>query len=390
MPSPYHHSPNHITQPVIVQIVPHLNKGGVERGTVEIAQAIVKRGWKAVVISNGGQLEGQLKRIGAEFYHLPVHSKNPLFWLSVRSKLRHLLLSLGADLVHVRSRVPAWIALPVARGLGLPAIATIHSKFLPKNLFKQFYNAKMLSADKVIAISHYVKSVITQHYKNAPDAAEISVVHRGVDLSVFDPAKVSQQRIIREAERLGLPDEGVHVMLPARPTRWKGHEILIQAVAALERQDVTLLLLGAGDGNDRFIARLKALALSAGLDGRLRIATSTNDMPAALMLADVVAMPSIIPEPFGRVAIEAQAMGRPVVAFNHGGAAESIIDNQTGWLAVPGDADSLKQVLQKALSLSQRQRSLLARRTREHVQTAFSRDQMCEKTLEIYANFLQK
>ena len=350
-------SVTNIVQPVIVQIVPQMNRGGVERGTVEIAEAISARGWKAVVICNGGRMENQLRRAGAEVYTLPVDTKNPLKWPAVRRQLKAVLLSVGADIVHVRSRAPAWIALPLTRAMGIHSISTIHSKFVPQNFVKRIYNQKMLSADGIIAISDYVKSVITSHYSKAVSAKAIQVIHRGVDLDVFDPAKVSQHRIVRLSETLNLPDDGPVVMLPARATEWKGHAPLIEAVARLEAKDVTLLLLGAGDGHSRFIERLRALAIKTGLDGRLRIASGTDDMPAALMLADVVAMPSTIPEPFGRVALEAQAMGRPVVAFKHGGAIESIQEGETGWLAEPNNVEDLARCLQLALKLGPRQRT---------------------------------
>ena len=383
-------SVKNIVQPVIVQIVPQMNRGGVERGTVEIAEAIVKNGWKAVVVCNGGRMENQLRRAGAEVYILPVDTKNPLKWPSVRRKLKTVLLSVGADIVHVRSRAPAWIALPLAKSLGLNNVATIHSKFVPQNFLKNIYNRKMLSADKTIAISEYVKSVLRVYYADAVAEEEITVIHRGVDLAVFDPAQVSQNRIVRLSETLNLPDDGPVVMLPARATEWKGHIPLIEAVAQLEAKDVTLLLLGAGDGNSRFVERLRTLAVKTGLDGRLRIAEGTDDMPAALMLSDVVAMPSIVPEPFGRVAVEAQAMGRPVVAFDHGGACESITEGETGWLARPGDVKDLSRCLKAALSLGLRQRTIWAKRARAHVETSFSTAQMCEKTLAIYTDFLQK
>ena len=383
-------SVKNIVQPVIVQIVPQMNRGGVERGTVEIAEAIVKRGWKAVVICNGGRMENQLKRAGAKVYRLPVDTKNPLKWGAVRRRLKTILLSVGADIVHVRSRAPAWIALPLTSAIGIHSIATIHSKFVPQNFLKRIYNKKMLSADAVIAISNYVKSVMTTHYKDAVAEDEITVIHRGVDLAVFDPAQVSQHRIVRLSETLNLPDDGAVVMLPARATEWKGHEPLIEAVAKLEAKDITLLLLGAGDGHSRFVERLRVLAIKTGLDGRLRIVAGTDDMPAALMLSDVVAMPSTIPEPFGRVSVEAQAMGRPVVAFNHGGACESIIDGETGWLATPGDIDDLSRCLNAALSLGSRQRKIWAKRARAHVEASFSTQHMCEKTLAIYEDFLQK
>jgi len=383
-------SVTNIVQPVIVQIVPQMNRGGVERGTVEIAEAISARGWKAVVICNGGRMENQLRRAGAEVYTLPVDTKNPLKWPAVRRRLKAVLLSVGADIVHVRSRAPAWIALPLTRAMGIHSISTIHSKFVPQNFVKRIYNQKMLSADGIIAISDYVKSVITSHYSEAISEKAIQVIHRGVDLDVFDPVKVSQHRIVRLSETLNLPDDGPVVMLPARATEWKGHAPLIEAVARLEAKDVTLLLLGAGDGHSRFIERLRALAIKTGLDGRLRIASGTDDMPAALMLADVVAMPSTVPEPFGRVALEAQAMGRPVVAFKHGGAIESIQEGETGWLAEPNNVEDLARCLQLALKLGPRQRTIWAKRARAHVESAFSTQQMCEKTLEIYADFLQK
>ena len=383
-------SVTNIVQPVIVQIVPQMNRGGVERGTVEIAEAISARGWKAVVICNGGRMENQLRRAGAEVYTLPVDTKNPLKWPAVRRRLKSVLLSVGADIVHVRSRAPAWIALPLTRAMGIHSISTIHSKFVPQNFVKRIYNQKMLSADGIIAISDYVKSVITSHYREAVSEKTIQVIHRGVDLSVFDPSKVSQHRIVRLSETLNLPDDGPVVMLPARATEWKGHAPLIEAVARLEAKDVTLLLLGAGDGHSRFIEQLRALAIKTGLDGRLRIASGTDDMPAALMLADVVTMPSTIPEPFGRVALEAQAMGRPVVAFKHGGAIESIQEGETGWLAEPNNVEDLARCLQLALKLGPRQRNIWAKRARAHVESAFSRQQMSEKTLEIYADFLQK
>ena len=383
-------SVTNIVQPVIVQIVPQMNRGGVERGTVEIAEAISARGWKAVVICNGGRMENQLRRAGAEVYTLPVDTKNPLKWPAVRRRLKAVLLSVGADIVHVRSRAPAWIALPLTRAMAIHSISTIHSKFVPQNFVKRIYNQKMLSADGIIAISDYVKSVITSHYSEAVSEKAIQVIHRGVDLDVFDPAKVSQHRIVRLSETLNLPDDGSVVMLPARATEWKGHAPLIEAVARLEGKDVSLLLLGAGDGHSRFIERLRALAIKTGLDGRLRIASGTDDMPAALMLADVVAMPSTIPEPFGRVALEAQAMGRPVVAFKHGGAIESIQEGLTGWLAEPNNVEDLARCLQLALKLGPRQRTIWAKQARAHVVSAFSTQKMCEKTLEIYADFLQK
>ena len=379
-----------ITKPVIVQILPALNRGGVERGTVEVADAIVKNGWKSVVISNGGLLTSQLKRVGATVYEVPVHRKNPFLWGSARRQIKRILQQEGADIVHVRSRAPAWIALPAANSLGIATVSTVHSKFAPANIFKKIYNGKMLKADRVIAISHFVENEILSHYGKSGVAEKLSVIHRGVDLGMFDPKAVNQQRIIAEADRLGLPDDKSIIMLPARATSWKGHEILIQALAQLSDKDAILMLLGIEDGPPAYAEKLRTIAVRYGLGGRVRIGAGSRDMPAALMLADVVAMPSIKPEPFGRVAIEALAMGRPVVAFRHGGAVESIDEGRTGWLADPLSVDSLAEALQTALSLTPRKRRALAKDARQQMTDQFSKDMMCERTLAVYKSLLKK
>jgi glycosyltransferase involved in cell wall biosynthesis len=379
-----------ITKPVIVQILPALNRGGVERGTVEVADAIVKNGWKSIVISNGGLLTSQLKRVGATVYEVPVHRKNPFSWGSARRQVKRILQQEGADIVHVRSRAPAWIALPAANSLGIATVSTVHSKFAPANIFKKIYNGKMLKADRVIAISHFVENEIFTHYGKSGVAEKLSVIHRGVDLGMFDPKAVNQQRIIAEADRLGLPDDKSIIMLPARATSWKGHEILIQALAQLSDKDAILMLLGIEDGPPAYAEKLRAMAVRYGLGGRVRIGAGSRDMPAALMFADVVAMPSIKPEPFGRVAIEALAMGRPVVAFRHGGAVESIDEGRTGWLADPLSVNSLAEALQTALSLTPRKRRALAKDARQQMTDQFSKDMMCKRTLAVYKSLLKK
>ncbi len=379
-----------ITKPVIVQILPSLNHGGVERGTVEVANAVIERGWKSVVISNGGLLSAQLQRIGSAVHQLPVHSKNPLLWPSIRRQVRRVLQQEGADIVHLRSRAPAWISLPAADSLGIATVSTIHSKFAPSNTFKKFYNSKMLKTDRVIAISHYVESTIFEHYGKINLSEKLSVIHRGVDLNVFDPAAVSQQRIIAEADRLGVPEDKPIIMLPARPTAWKGHEILVQALAKLSLSDAVLILIGVEDGPPAYADKIRTTALRCGLGGRVRISTGSRDMPAALMLADVVAMPSIRPEPFGRIAIEAQAMGRPVVAFRHGGAVESIDEGQTGWLAEPNSVDSLVDALTTALMLGPRKRRSVAKNARVFMERQFSKDRMCERTLDVYESLMKR
>ena len=377
-----------LVRPVIAQIIPALHNGGVERGTIETAQAISDAGWRSIVISSGGMLESQLKRVGAKHISLPVNQKNPLSWVFIKSKLRKILLNENTDIVHVRSRAPAWISLPVAKKLSIPTVSTIHGKFEATNLFKREYNKQMLKADEIIAISEFTKSIIERQFPKLLHNLSLHVIHRGVDLSIFNPSNVTQQRIINEADRIGLPDNLPVVMLPARPTSWKGHIILLQALSKLEYLDVTVVLLGAGDSNTRFVEILEKKAVELGLGANVRIVTSTRDMPAALMLADVVVMPSVNPEPFGRIAIEAQAMGRPVVAFDHGGARETILNAKTGWLAKPNDVKSLAQSIETALSLSRGDRDKLSNVAQSLVKRKFSIKKMTKSTLDIYRELL--
>jgi len=240
----------------------------------------------------------------------------------------------------------------------------------------------------VIAISDYVHGLITSQYIGVED--RLTVVHRGVDTVTFDPAAVSQARIINFAESVALPEDVPVIMMPARSSSWKGHHILLDALAKLTDLRFVCLFVGAGDGKAGFVKDITEYAQARGLEGRFRLTPVVDDMPAALMVADVVVMPSITPEPFGRVALEAQAMGRPIVAFAHGGAVESIEHEKTGWLATPGDANSLAENLRAALSLKPPARKAYAHNARAHIEAYFSTDRMCQETLKIYRRMLAK
>ena len=373
--------------PVIVQLVPALVRGGVERGTIEMARAIIEAGGRAVVISGGGPMVRHLDRIGATHHQIPIGVKNPLSWSGLRRKVRRVLVDEGADIVHVRSRVPAWIALPAAKSLGLISVSTVHGRFQNSSMMKRIFNGKLLTADHVIAISNYVKSQIERQF--GEKGRQLSVVPRGVDTEVFDPAVVAQSRVIRFVDSISLPEDQPVIMLPARPTAWKGHEILLRALARIADRPFNCVLLGAADGKPAFVDHLTKIGMKLGLEGRFRLTHGVDDMPAALMAADIVAMPSVTPEPFGRVSLEAQAMGRLVVAFDHGGAAESIVHGKTGWLATPVDEESLAECLAKALDFTAKQRETMATETRNHIEAGFSTALMCSRTIAIYARLLK-
>ena len=151
--------------PIIAQIVPELDRGGVERGTIEMAESIKRKGWKSIVISNGGNMVGHLKRLGVEHYNIQVNNKIIFKWPIIKKQLKNIFLKEDINIVHVRSRVPAWLALSIAKKLNIKTVSTIHSRFKPKNFLKYFYNKKMLNADQIIAISQYIKDTILSDYK---------------------------------------------------------------------------------------------------------------------------------------------------------------------------------------------------------------------------------
>ena len=372
----------------IVQILPAMEQGGVERGTVAIAEAIIREGGRAIVISNGGKQVPRLLQLGAEHIELPVHAKNPLKWPFIRWRVKRRLAQTGAQLVHVRSRAPAWIAMSAARGLGLPVVTTIHGRFVRANPFKRIYNGIMVRGDRVIAISRYIRDLVREQYPKLGD--RLTVIPRGVDLEAFSPDRVGPSRVVRMSSLLSLPDGLPVVMLPARPSSWKGADVLIEAATRVKDIDFMLLLVGAADGDRDYRRRLVSKIKGSGLDGRVKLLEEVDDMPAAMMLADVVAMPSTSPEPFGRVAIESSAMGCPVVAFNHGGAVESIRHGVTGFLAKPNDAESLAVCLRDALRLDDRERLQLSRDAREFIAGNYSSEQMCDKTITVYEKLLRR
>lgn len=372
--------------PVILQVLPRLDTGGVERGTVDIARAIVEAGGRALVASAGGRLVRDLERAGAEHITLPVHSKNP--WTMYRNidRLAALIHDRAVDLVHARSRAPAWSASVAARRAQRPFLTTFHGTYSAGNALKRAYNAVMVRGDLVIAISDFIGLHVMQFY--GVPREKVRVIHRGVDLASFNPDLVSAERIIQLATAWRLPDDMPVIMLPGRLTRWKGQTIVIEAIARLNRRDVRCLLIGPDQGRLRYRRELEDMIRARGLRDIVHIIDDCRDIPAALMLADVVVSASTDPEAFGRVAAEAQAMGRPVIATDHGGAREVVLPDQTGWLTPPGDVDALAATIDRVLTLDTKAREALAARAIANVKAHFSRDAMCRRTLGVYQELL--
>jgi glycosyltransferase involved in cell wall biosynthesis len=365
--------------PVVLQVLPAMETGGVERGTVEMTQAITQAEGIALVASAGGRMVSQVQRAGGEHITLPLKTKNPWRIWRNAERLTDLIRARQVSLVHARSRAPAWSAWIACRRTGVPFVTTYHGTYDESLPGKRYYNSVMAKGRIVIAASHFIADLVKG--RHGVDASRLRVIPRGVDPAVFDPAAVSGQRVAKQAAAWRLPVDARAVVLPGRLTSWKGHRTLLDAVARLDRPDVFCVFLGSDQGRRRYVRSLTQQAQQRGIAERLRIVGHTDDMPAALCLADVVVHASTKAEAFGRVVIEAQAMARPVIAADLGGPVETVIHGETGWRVPPGDPDALAEALRIALDLLPADRAALGQRARASVPTVRA---MQEATLDVY------
>lgn len=370
----------------VLQIIPALQTGGAERTTVDVARAVMASGGRAVVATRGGRMVEELKTTGAHVVLLPVDSKNPFtLWRNV-SRLKRLIKRHDIALVHARSRAPAWSGFFAAKGCDIPFITTYHGTYGAKTASKRFYNSIMVRGVRVIANSAFIAERIHATYPWAAD--KIITIPRGLDLGAFDPGTVNADRQETVRRAWGLEnDSRPIILLPGRLTRWKGQAVLIDAARKLmERGQKRFVCVLAGDsqGKQAYEEELRTLSRSPVLADRVRIVGHCTDMPAAYALSRVVVSTSTRAEAFGRIAVEAQAMGKAVIASDHGGARETVINGVTGWLVSPNDPEELARALDATLSLKPDAIADLSTRARAHVVKTYSLRQMCAKTISVY------
>lgn len=373
--------------PVIMQVLPALNAGGVEQGVVDLNAAIVAAGGKSIVVSAGGTRVREIVKAGGTHIVLPVNSKNPLTIAANIRRLRKLIRKYNVDIVHACSRAPAWSAGRAVQGTSARYVTSCHAAHKITGKLKRLYNSSIAKGERVIAVSHFLADYLEQNYQ--VDPALVRVIHRGVVVEKFHPNAVTPDRLIKLAQQWRIPDGASVIMLPGRISRIKGHICLIDAIEQLQNKDVFCLFVGSDIGNESYRKELEDYIDKKGLSSAVRIVNNCDDMPTAYMLATVVVSPSLVPEGFGRIAVEAQAMGRPVIATDHGGARETILRDETGWLVEPGDVPQLVKALGEAVSLDGRQRALLATRAMGHVAAHFTNEKMCAGTLDVYAELLE-
>ena len=380
-----------LTGKTILQVIPDLSAGGAERTTVEMAEAISEAGGRALVASEGGRLEPALDAVGGELIPIKAASKNPLTVRKNARLLEELVRLEKIDLIHARSRAPAWSAYVAAQRTQTPFMTTYHGAYSGTTGLKKRYNSVMARGELVIANSEWTAAHVMEVHDVPRE--KIVTIPRGVDLKAFNPGNVSPERItaMREAWQIHPEDARLRLVLPGRLTSWKGQGVAIDAFGALdisERAKVHLILPGDAQGRQNYVNELEDKIIAHQLGGTVSIVGHTEDMPAAYALSDIILAPSTRPEAFGRVAAEASAMAKPVIVADHGGQRETVIEGETGTRAEPGSIPALTACIRTLISLPPEARAAMGTAGQAHVRENFSKKRLQTATLNVYARLL--
>ena len=373
----------------ILQVLPALDIGGVEVGTVQIAKALMACGAEAHVVSAGGCLEKELTSMGAYVHRLPLASKNPFTLMCNAQSLRTLIEHEGIDLVHVRSRAPAWSVYWALKEHAVPWLTTFHGTYNFKSKLKKKYNSVMLRGRRVIAISHFIKHHIEQHYGSLIEPQNIHVIHRGVDCAQFSPETLTDDECITFRKTHGIPHDASLIVMPARLTLWKGQKIFIEALAGIKELNFYALIVGPSKNKTVYRQDLMNLIKQHQLEHRVQLIERVDPVRLLYGAADLVVHASIEPEGFGRTLIEAHSSGKVVIASNLGAPPEIVEEGVTGFLTPPGDPHALRDAIEAYFQMDEKVRLHMGLKARERAQTYFSQGLMCDKTLEVYAELLK-
>ena len=381
-------SKDKVKKPIVLQVLPELNQGGVELGTIQIAEALKIADIENYVASEGGRMEHQLERLGVEHFTLPLKSKKPFTILRNASKLAKIIKQKKINIVHARSRAPAWSAYIAAKKTGAHYMTTFHGTYGlgPKGI-KKIYNKIMTMGEKIIVISSHIKRHVIENYHTPEE--KLVFIHRCVDVDKFDAKKVTAERLKNIIEQYDLPQDKKIILLIGRLTRWKGQELLIEALAKLkDRHDFHCVFTGDDQGRTQYTEGLLAQIKQHDMSDCYTFIRHTDDVPALMQACDIVVSASLDPEAFGRIAAEGEAMGKIVIASNIGGSLDNLKDGITGRHFISGDADDLAEKITWALDLPENERKKMSQAAENFIKENFTKEIMCAKTLDVYRNLI--
>lgn len=374
----------------VLQIIPRLISGGAERSAVDIAKSLVQRGHKAILVSEGGRLVREAEAAGVICITMPVATKSPFTLYRNISKLTTLLQKHNVDIVHARSRAPAWSGYFAAKNTGAKFITTYHGLYGETNFLKKYYNSVMIKGNAVIAVSNFIANALKERYPEIEVRNHIHTIQRGINLEHYAPEHVTRQRIEQLIKKWELTDDMRQViLLPGRITRIKGHLLLIEAIEKLIQKRNDFICICPGDvqaGKEEYAAEINRLLQKKGLQNYMRLPGPCLDMAAAYAVANIVVAPSTKPESFGRIPIEAQVMGKPVICSSHGGFCETVVNDKTGLLFKPNDATSFAEAINRMLLLDEKERNLSVSSAKQKITELYSVQRMCRMTIDLYEN----
>lgn len=369
----------------ILQIIPDLDIGGTEQTVLKLNEALIRQGHRSLVISSGGSLVQELETAGGQHYTFNIGSKNPTHIYGNRNHLKSFIKEHDVDLVHVHSRAPAWSAYLATRSTKTPFITSYHSAYKNQNPFKKLYNSVMTKGDCILVASSFLAQHIEEtHHVNKE---KIVLIPHGIDLSVYNPARFRAEDRQAFRHALNIEDGVPLIVLPARLTTIKGHELTLHALAKIQDAAFVCVFVGR-DRGDNYKSHLEEVSKRLNLTEKIRFLDQA-DMPLAYASANLVLSPSQVPEGFGLVPVEAQAMGVPVIASDAGATSETILNGETGWLVPLGDSEALAAAIRHSLTLSSEEKRTMIEKSICHICTKFDVADMGKKTVEIYTELIQ-
>ena len=380
----------------ILQVVPSMSSGGVERGVVDINEHLVKNGYNSIVLSSGGKLVYRVEKSGGKHIILDVKTKNPFTIKSNIEKISNIIVENNIDLVHVRSRAPAWSVYYACKKLNIPLVSTLHGNYSLNSIFSFFkkkYNSIMIKADRIICVSNYVKDSFFKEYdlfQKKYFLGKVNIIYRGVDTEIFKPDLLLKTGIINYINKYQVPNDKKIILLPGRFSTWKGQIYFLDVLKKLKSKDYLCIMIGDIKKNIDYVNKLKKAIVKNGLENFVKIEDDISDITSFYLLSNIVISSSIIGEPFGRVVVEAQSMKRMVVATDIGGSKETIINGKTGWLVKLDDIDGFAKTIDMVLNMSDKDREIIGNNAREHILNNFTLEKMCKETVDVYEDLLKE
>ncbi len=379
----------------VLQVIPRLGYGGAETGCYDLAHFLQEQNCKSYIVTSGGELLKYVKKDKVKIFKLPVHSKNPILILLNAIIIVAIILVYNINIIHARSRAPAWSCLFATKLTGRKFVTTFHGTYNFNNRFKKFYNSVMVRSHLVIAGSNFIFTHISDNYGNffLDAKRKLLVIFRGINTSYFHPKKISPIKIEKFSKQHKIDRNNFIILLPGRLTQWKGHKVFIEALKILaEKSDVQSfegLILGSEQNGNVYKKQLRDLVQQHRLNKIIRFIEHCEEMPIAYGIANLVCSCSVEPEAFGRVSVEAQAMEIPVVASNIGGSTETIIRDKTGFLFKNGDCNALADTIYAVMQKDYNSLKSIGIEGRKNTLKKFDVDKMCHTTFTEYKKLVK-